>query len=72
MDKQANERLNRLEETLSQLTRTTDELSEVIARQDSEIIRLTRRVEMLMRAEAERQSDTGGSVAVADQRPPHW
>jgi len=61
-----------LEEMLAHLARQIDELSEVVARQDGEIARLTRRVEMLMTREAERQLDAGGSVPLADQKPPHW
>ena len=49
-----------------------DDLSEVVARQDSEIARLTRRVEMIMAREAEREYAAGGSVPLADQKPPHW
>ena len=66
MDKQA------LEEAVAHLTRSVDDLSEVVARQDREIARLTMRVDKLLQAEAERQSLEDGSVAVADQRPPHW
>lgn len=65
-------RLQQLEEMLAHLTRITDDLSEVIARQDGEIIRLTQRVDMLMRTAAEQQLDGGGTVPLADQRPPHW
>ena len=61
-----------LQERLAHLERLTDELSEVVARQDAEIARLTRRVEMLMRAEAERQAGEGIAPPVADERPPHW
>jgi SlyX protein len=62
----------RIEEHLAHLSRVVDELSEVVARQDAEIARLTRRVEMLMQREAERELDAGGTVPLADQRPPHW
>ena len=61
-----------LEEAVAHLTRVVDELSEVVARQDGEIAVLTRRVESLLHAAAERELDTGGSVPLADQRPPHW
>lgn len=72
MDKLSDTRMSKLEESLAHLTRLTDDLSEVIARQDQEIIRLNRRVEMLMRQAAERESDSGGTIPLADQRPPHW
>ncbi|MCZ2500606.1 SlyX protein, partial [Xylophilus sp. Kf1] len=68
MDKQQ-DRLHQLEEALAHLTRLTDELSEVIARQDRDLARVTRRLDQLLLAEAERQADAAGSVALADQRP---
>ncbi|KIX19226.1 MULTISPECIES: SlyX family protein [Paracoccus] len=71
MDKQQ-DRLHQLEEALAHLTRLTDELSEVIARQDRDLARVTRRLDQLLLAEAERQADAAGSVALADQRPPHY
>lgn len=68
----AETRLRALEEALAHLARQTEELSAVIARQDGELVRLTRRIEMLMQAAAERELDAGGSIPLADQRPPHW
>ena len=61
-----------LEERIAHLERAVDDLSEVVARQDAEIARLVRRVEMLMQREAEREVDAGGTVTLADQKPPHW
>jgi SlyX protein len=72
MDGQMDARIERLEETVAHLTRLTDELNEVMARQDAEVARLTRRVELLMLAEAAREADASGSIPLADQRPPHW
>jgi len=66
------ERVTALEEQVAHLTRIVDELSEVLARQDGEIDRLTRRVQMLMTREAEREADSADTVPLADQRPPHW
>jgi SlyX protein len=63
---------DRLEETVAHLLRTVEELSDVVARQDVEIARLTARVEMLMLREAEREADAGGTVPLADKPPPHW
>ena len=71
MDKQP-DRLHQMEEALAHLARLTDDLSEVIARQDRDIARLTHRLDLLMRAEAERQADQTGTIALADQRPPHY
>ncbi len=66
------ERLMRLEEQVAHLLRQNEELSDVLARQEAEIARLTRRIEMLMQREAERELDAGGTVPLADQKPPHW
>lgn len=74
MDKQA-ERIERLEEAVAHLTRITDDLSEIIARQEREILRLTNRVGMLLEREAQREVDgggEGGTIPLTDQRPPHW
>jgi SlyX protein len=61
-----------LEEKIAHLERGLGELSEVVSRQDREIERLARRVEMLMGREAERESAAGGTVPLADVKPPHW
>ena len=71
-DKDGLTRIRALEEALAHLTRQAEDLSEVIARQDAELARLTRRVEMLLRAAAEQQLESGNSIPLADQRPPHW
>jgi SlyX protein len=64
--------IERLEEALAHLVRTVEDLSEVVARQDAEIARLTARVRMLMEREADREAAEGGTVPLADQKPPHW
>lgn len=61
-----------IEERIAHLERTTDELSEVVARQDAEIRRLSQRVEMLLAREVERALDQGATIALGDQKPPHW
>ncbi|EET48570.1 SlyX family protein [Thalassobium sp. R2A62] len=61
-----------LEEQLAHLTRTVDDLSDIVARQEGEIAKLTRRLEMVMQRTAERELAEGGSIPLADQRPPHW
>lgn len=66
------ERLARVEEALAHLGRLAEELSEVVARQEAEIARLSRRLGLLMEREAERELDAGGTIPLADQRPPHW
>lgn len=61
-----------LEEKIAHLIRVTEDLSEVVARQETEIAMLTRRVQMLMEREAEREAGTAGQVFLGDERPPHW
>ena len=61
-----------LEERIAHLTKTVDELSDVIAKQADEIARLANRVRMLMEREAEREVAESSSIPLADQRPPHW
>ena len=65
-------RLARVEEALAHVTRMAEELSEIVARQEREIARLAARVGLLLEREAEREADTGGTIPLADQRPPHW
>jgi SlyX protein len=64
--------IERLEEKIAHLTRTVEELSEVVARQDKELAVAQRRVAMLMEREAMRAADNGTEIPLADQRPPHW
>lgn len=61
-----------LQSAVSHLQKTVDELSDVVARQDRQIDRLERRLGILMEREAERELNDGGSVPLADQKPPHW
>ncbi len=68
----AETRLMALEEQVAHLAKTIEELSDVVARQEQVIEISTRRLTMLMQREAGREADGGGTVALADQRPPHW
>lgn len=66
------DRITDLEEQLAHLSRNVDDLSEVVARQALEIDLLSRRLGLLMEREAEREVAEGGTIPLADQRPPHW
>jgi SlyX protein len=61
-----------LEEQIAHLTRAVEELSDIVARQEGELTQATRRLAVLMEREAGRDLDAGGTVPLADQRPPHW
>ena len=72
MDKDGSDgRLAAIEAALAHVTRLAEELSEVVARQEAEIARLTRRTGLLMEREAAREAEDG-TIPLADQRPPHW
>ena len=64
--------MEKLEEQIAHLTRTVEDLSEIIARQEGEITTLNRRVHMLMQREGERDMAGGGGVVIGDERPPHY
>ena len=63
---------NRLEEKIAHLERTLDELSTTVARQDREIAQLTRRVEMLMAREAQREVEASAGVVLGAEPPPRY
>jgi SlyX protein len=60
------------QERIAYLERELADLSDIVARQEGEIALLTRRVAMIMEREAGRDLDAGGTVPLADQKPPHW
>ena len=64
--------MTQIEERIAHLTRTVEDLSDVIARQDREIMRLTRTVERLVAREAERETAADGGIVLRDERPPHY
>ena len=61
-----------VEEQIAHLTKTVDELSDVVARQDTMIAMLNRRVQLLLEREAERESMADGTTVMADKPPPYW
>ncbi|WP_085787335.1 SlyX family protein [Ketogulonicigenium robustum] len=60
-----------LEEKIAHLTRMVEDLSDVVHRQDQEIVQLTRRVHFLIEREATREAELMEAPA-ANQPPPHW
>ncbi len=64
--------MQELEEKVAHLTRITDDLSDIIARQDKDIDRLKSQMDRLIRREAERDAAGGGGVVLGDERPPHY
>ena len=64
--------MTKLEEHLAHLTRTVEDLSDVVARQEKEIEHLAKRVAMLMEREAAREAEGSGGIVLGDERPPHY
>lgn len=64
--------MEKLEEQIAHLTKTVEDLSDVIARQDTELVLLKRRVQMLMEREADREASSGGGVVIGNEQPPHY
>lgn len=64
--------MQRMEEQLAHLTRTVEDLSDVVAAQASEIELLTRRVALLMEREAQREADGGSHIYGGPEKPPHY
>lgn len=61
-----------LEEQIAHITKTVDDLSDQIAKQDSELRTLRRVVDILVDREKSREPDGGGGVIFGDERPPHY
>ena len=64
--------MQEIEEKLAHLMRALDDLSDVVARQQKDIDVLSRRVEMLMQREAEREAEATGGIVLGNERPPHY
>ena len=64
--------IQNIQEQMAHLQRLCEDLSDIVADQEKQITRLNRRVEMLLEREAERELSAGGTVPLADQKPPHW
>ncbi|MCX7646736.1 MAG: SlyX family protein [Rhodobacteraceae bacterium] len=60
-----------LEERIAHLTRTVEDLSDVVAAQAREIDTLRRRLALLLEREAGREAEAG-TIPLADRPPPHW
>ncbi|MDT0681891.1 SlyX family protein [Roseicyclus sp. F158] len=62
----------RIEEELAHLRRVTDDLSEVVARQETQISRLEARVAYLTRRAADDEAAQSGGAVFTDETPPHY
>jgi SlyX protein len=61
-----------LEEKISHITKTLDELSDVVAQQDNRINKMVTHLEKLMKLIAEQGEQDSGGIYLADSKPPHY
>jgi SlyX protein len=66
------DRTDLIEERIAHAMKAIEDLSDQVARQDTEIARLTARVEMLLHREARREAEGSGGIVLGDERPPHY
>ena len=64
--------MQHIEEQLSHLIRTIEELNDIVTTQQTDIDRLKRHVKLLMEREAAREAEGGGGFILGDERPPHY
>ena len=64
--------MEHLEEKIAHLTKTVDDLSDMVARQDADLRRLQAVVTKLAAREAEREAEGSGGVVLGNERPPHY
>ena len=64
--------MQHIEEQLSHLIRTVEELNDIVTKQQTDIARLKRHVKLLMEREAAREAEGGGGFILGDERPPHY
>lgn len=64
--------MNRVEEKIAHLERIVDDLSDMVARQQTEIDRLTRQVTALNARDPDREAEGRSHVVLGDERPPHY
>ena len=62
----------KIEEALAHTATTLDELSDIVARQDAELQRLSKLVDLLIARDYEREQRGGGIILADDRPPPHY
>ena len=70
LNEQVEKSLEKIEAVISDLLRTSEDLSDVVAAQDKEISRIKDSLQWLLEQEFERQNIE--NTATAEKPPPHW
>jgi|TARA_B110000305_G_C19461421_1_gene654694 SlyX protein len=61
-----------IEEKLSHIMKSLDELSDIVAKHETTITLSTSRIEKLMNMLAEKELESGGAAYFQDDKPPHY
>ena len=61
-----------LQTRIAHLEKMVEELSDEVARHAKALDIAERRILKLLEQAADREVDAGGTIPLADQRPPHW
>jgi len=64
------DRTEAMERHIAHLTRSLDELSDVVSNQAEQIERLSKQVAFLM--DRARSAESDGGIFLGDERPPHY
>ena len=70
LNEQVEKSLEKIEAVISDLLRTSEDLSDVVTAQDKEISRMKDSLHWLLEREFERQN--AENTATAEKPPPHW
>ena len=61
-----------IEEKLSHIMKSLDELSDIVAKHETTISLSASRIEKLMSTLAEKELESGGDAYFQDDKPPHY
>ena len=64
--------MQHLEEQIAHLTKSVEELSDIVAKQQKDLDLARTRLQILMEREAQREAEGSGGVLLGDERPPHY
>jgi len=66
------ERIIELEIKLSEVTKLSEELSDIIAKQANRLDIAERRIQLLMERAAQDEANSSNGIIINDNLPPHW
>ena len=66
------ERIIELEIKLSEVTKLSEELSDIIAKQANRLDIAERRIQLLMERAAQDKANSSSGITINDNPPPHW